>query len=89
MPSKAKGASVDEITNSNKESLSKAKLLPWVENSDAVMFSAEQVSHHPPISAFYAEHLGKKISLNAHIWTKSKFLGLSVGKREKILASCL
>jgi hypothetical protein len=61
------------------ESKSKAKLLPWVDNSDAVMFFAEQVSHHPPISAFYAEHLGKKISLNAHIWTKSKFLGLSIG----------
>ena len=60
------------------------RLLPWVENSDAVMFFAEQVSHHPPISAFYAEHLGKKISLNAHIWTKSKFLGLSIGKYRRV-----
>lgn len=42
-------------------------------------FIAEQVSHHPPVSAFYAEHPGKKISLNAHIWTKSSFLGLSIG----------
>ncbi|VDD87610.1 unnamed protein product [Enterobius vermicularis] len=42
-------------------------------------FVAEQVSHHPPVSAFYAEHPGKKISLNAHIWTKSSFLGLSIG----------
>jgi hypothetical protein len=32
----------------------------------------------PPTSAFYAEHAQKKISLNAHLWTKSKFLGLSV-----------
>uniref|UniRef100_A0A7E4V4K8 Oxysterol-binding protein n=1 Tax=Panagrellus redivivus TaxID=6233 RepID=A0A7E4V4K8_PANRE len=44
-----------------------------------VTFVAEQVSHHPPVSAFYAEHPGKRISLNAHIWTKSSFLGLSIG----------
>uniref|UniRef100_A0A1I7ZN79 Oxysterol-binding protein n=1 Tax=Steinernema glaseri TaxID=37863 RepID=A0A1I7ZN79_9BILA len=42
-------------------------------------FIAEQVSHHPPISAFYAEVPSKKISFNAHIWTKSSFLGLSIG----------
>lgn len=64
----------------NKLDETNPKLLPWVDNPDAVMFFAEQVSHHPPISAFYAEHLGKKISLNAHIWTKSKFMGLSIGK---------
>uniref|UniRef100_A0ABI7Z616 Oxysterol-binding protein n=1 Tax=Felis catus TaxID=9685 RepID=A0ABI7Z616_FELCA len=40
---------------------------------------AEQVSHHPPISAFYAERFNKKIQFNAHIWTKSKFLGMSIG----------
>ncbi|CAG0889302.1 unnamed protein product [Darwinula stevensoni] len=57
-------------------------------------FVAEQVSHHPPdsfgisfyhclaicpVSAMYAEHLEKRIAFNAHIWTKSKFLGLSIG----------
>ncbi|XP_014663478.1 PREDICTED: oxysterol-binding protein-related protein 9-like [Priapulus caudatus] len=52
--------------------------IPWV-TKDNVTFLAEQVSHHPPISAFYAEHYNKRISLNAHIWTKSKFLGLSIG----------
>ena len=31
------------------------------------------------VSAFYAENFSKQISFNAHIWTKSKFLGLSVG----------
>ena len=31
------------------------------------------------MSAFYAEHYAKRISFCAHIWTKSKFLGLSVG----------
>uniref|UniRef100_A0A8C7YMT5 Oxysterol binding protein-like 9 n=1 Tax=Oryzias sinensis TaxID=183150 RepID=A0A8C7YMT5_9TELE len=33
----------------------------------------------PPISAFYAECLNRKIQFNAHIWTKSKFLGMSIG----------
>lgn len=31
------------------------------------------------VSAFYAEHYNKKISLDGYIWTKSKFLGLSIG----------
>uniref|UniRef100_A0A8C5AFX0 Oxysterol-binding protein n=1 Tax=Gadus morhua TaxID=8049 RepID=A0A8C5AFX0_GADMO len=52
--------------------------LPWVSPNN-VSFVAEQVSHHPPISAFYAECSGKKIQFNAHIWTKSKFLGMSIG----------
>ncbi|OZC06616.1 PH domain protein [Onchocerca flexuosa] len=42
-------------------------------------FIAEQVSHHPPVSAFYAEHPGKRVSFTGHIWTKSSFLGLSIG----------
>lgn len=42
-------------------------------------FIAEQVSHHPPISAFYAEHVEKRIMCSAHIYTKSRFLGLSIG----------
>uniref|UniRef100_A0AAR2ILD2 Oxysterol-binding protein n=1 Tax=Pygocentrus nattereri TaxID=42514 RepID=A0AAR2ILD2_PYGNA len=46
---------------------------------NSVSFVAEQVSHHPPISAFYAECISKKIQFNAHIWTKSKFLGMSIG----------
>nr|KAG5711752.1 hypothetical protein BaRGS_023516 [Batillaria attramentaria] len=31
------------------------------------------------VSAFYAEHYNKKIALDGYIWTKSKFLGLSIG----------
>lgn len=31
------------------------------------------------VSAFYAEHYSKRISFAAHVWTKSKFLGLSIG----------
>uniref|UniRef100_A0A673YS55 Oxysterol-binding protein n=1 Tax=Salmo trutta TaxID=8032 RepID=A0A673YS55_SALTR len=52
--------------------------VPW-SSANSVSFVAEQVSHHPPISAFYAECLRKKIQFNAHIWTKSKFLGMSIG----------
>ncbi|RZB39496.1 oxysterol-binding protein-related protein 9 [Asbolus verrucosus] len=51
--------------------------VPWCRR-DQLSFIAEQVSHHPPISAFYAEHYNKRISFNAHVYTKSKFLGLSV-----------
>ncbi|KAI0209600.1 Oxysterol-binding protein-related protein 9 [Lamellibrachia satsuma] len=52
--------------------------LPW-STENCVSFIAEQVSHHPPISAFYAEHFKKHISIDGYVWTKSKFLGLSVG----------
>lgn len=52
--------------------------VPWC-SSNQLTFIAEQVSHHPPVSAFYAEHYDKRISFCAHIWTKSKFLGLSIG----------
>ncbi|XP_046893196.1 oxysterol-binding protein-related protein 9 isoform X3 [Hypomesus transpacificus] len=52
--------------------------VPW-SSANSVCFVAEQVSHHPPISAFYAECCSKKIQFNAHIWTKSKFLGMSIG----------
>ncbi|XP_022921236.1 oxysterol-binding protein-related protein 9 isoform X2 [Onthophagus taurus] len=51
--------------------------IPWCKRNQ-LSFVAEQVSHHPPISAFYAEHYNKKISFDAHIYTKSKFLGLSI-----------
>ncbi|XP_043502655.1 oxysterol-binding protein-related protein 9 isoform X1 [Polistes fuscatus] len=52
--------------------------VPWCKENQ-LSFIAEQVSHHPPVSAFYAEHYAKKISFSAHVWTKSKFLGLSIG----------
>ncbi|XP_077347587.1 oxysterol-binding protein-related protein 10 [Lithobates pipiens] len=44
-----------------------------------VRFVAEQVSHHPPVSCFYCECEEKKMSINTHVWTKSKFLGMSIG----------
>ncbi|KAK3877868.1 hypothetical protein Pcinc_017452 [Petrolisthes cinctipes] len=51
--------------------------IPWATNNQ-LGFVAEQVSHHPPISAFYAEQKARRISFCGHIWTKSKFLGLSI-----------
>eukprot|EP00126_Sphaerothecum_destruens_P009676 Sdes_comp20558_c1_seq4m15372 len=41
-------------------------------------FMGEQVSHHPPVSAFYFENPKRKICLNGHVLTQSKFLGTSV-----------
>ncbi|KAJ2948400.1 hypothetical protein O0L34_g7638 [Tuta absoluta] len=52
--------------------------VPWC-TPEQLSFVAEQVSHHPPISAFYAEHVNKRIQFQAYVWTKSKFLGLSIG----------
>uniref|UniRef100_A0A2I3G1Z6 Oxysterol-binding protein n=1 Tax=Nomascus leucogenys TaxID=61853 RepID=A0A2I3G1Z6_NOMLE len=64
-------------TEENTELVSEGPV-PWV-SKNSVTFVAKQVSHHPPISAFYAECFNKKIQFNAHIWTKSKFLGMSTG----------
>ncbi|XP_074104277.1 oxysterol-binding protein-related protein 9 isoform X3 [Cotesia typhae] len=74
-----------ESNNSHRNETTRASVntasdgsVPWCQN-DQLCFIAEQVSHHPPVSAFYAEHRDKKICFNAHVWTKSKFLGLSIG----------
>ncbi|XP_026088371.1 oxysterol-binding protein-related protein 10-like isoform X1 [Carassius auratus] len=48
-------------------------------DSYRVRFVAEQVSHHPPVSGFYCECAERGMCVNAHIWTKSKFMGMSVG----------
>uniref|UniRef100_A0A8C1Z9H5 Oxysterol-binding protein n=1 Tax=Cyprinus carpio TaxID=7962 RepID=A0A8C1Z9H5_CYPCA len=42
-------------------------------------FVAEQVSHHPPVSGFYCECKDRQICINTHVWTKSKFMGMSIG----------
>ncbi|XP_070564872.1 oxysterol-binding protein-related protein 11-like isoform X2 [Ptychodera flava] len=47
--------------------------------TDRVTYVAEQVSHHPPVSAFYSECPTRNICMNTWVWTKSKFLGMSVG----------
>lgn len=63
--------------NPEEKAMQGSSPLPWCQGDDLV-FVAEQVSHHPPISAFYAEHVKKRIAVNAHIYTKSSFLGMSV-----------
>uniref|UniRef100_A0A8D0G7Z7 Oxysterol-binding protein n=1 Tax=Sphenodon punctatus TaxID=8508 RepID=A0A8D0G7Z7_SPHPU len=47
--------------------------------TNSLRFVAEQVSHHPPVSCFYCECKEKKMCVNAHVWTKSKFMGMSIG----------
>ncbi|XP_032071702.1 oxysterol-binding protein-related protein 11 isoform X1 [Thamnophis elegans] len=74
-------------TNSNSSSHSASEQVPVSEESQTqeesdsytVRFVAEQVSHHPPVSGFYAECVERKMCVNAHVWTKSKFLGMSIG----------
>ena len=42
-----------------------------------VSYVAEQVSHHPPVSAFYLENQKQGYCANGYIWTKSHFTGNS------------
>ncbi|XP_008287813.1 oxysterol-binding protein-related protein 11 isoform X2 [Stegastes partitus] len=49
------------------------------QDSYQVRFVAEQVSHHPPVSGFYAECQERRMCVNTHVWTKSKFMGMSIG----------
>ncbi|XP_019910496.3 oxysterol-binding protein-related protein 10 isoform X2 [Esox lucius] len=44
-----------------------------------VRFVAEQVSHHPPVTGFYCECKERQVCANTHIWTRSKFMGMSIG----------
>ncbi|XP_071440204.1 oxysterol-binding protein-related protein 11-like isoform X2 [Hetaerina americana] len=44
-----------------------------------ITFKAEQVSHHPPVSALYVECPEKELYLTASMCTKSNFSGMSVG----------
>eukprot|EP00795_Rhopilema_esculentum_P004515 gene4515-20767_t len=67
----------DEKSNSTDDVVSDGPVA--FATKEDVSFLAEQVSHHPPISAFYAECYNKRICFNSYIWTKSKFLGLSIG----------
>ncbi|XP_045501724.1 oxysterol-binding protein-related protein 9 isoform X2 [Colias croceus] len=68
---------VEPPSNGDKQEVGDGPV-PWC-SPDQLSFVAEQVSHHPPISAFYAEHVNKRIQFEAWVWTKSKFLGLSIG----------
>eukprot|EP01114_Cavostelium_apophysatum_P008315 TRINITY_DN2071_c0_g1_i2.p1 TRINITY_DN2071_c0_g1~~TRINITY_DN2071_c0_g1_i2.p1 ORF type:complete len:1089 (+),score=358.13 TRINITY_DN2071_c0_g1_i2:115-3381(+) len=48
-------------------------------NDSKTFFVAEQVSHHPPISAFYASNRKEGYVMNGSILFRSKFLGTSAG----------
>ena len=52
---------------------------PEASDSYLLRYVAEQVSHHPPVSGFYAECPERRICVNTHVWTKSKFMGMSIG----------
>ena len=41
-------------------------------------YLGEQVSHHPPVSAFYFENKERQMFINSYVRTQSKFLGTSV-----------
>ncbi|XP_013092942.2 oxysterol-binding protein-related protein 11-like isoform X1 [Biomphalaria glabrata] len=49
------------------------------EKQQTIIYTGEQVSHHPPISAFYFGSPDGKVKMNASIYTKSKFMGMSIG----------
>ncbi|XP_027224999.1 oxysterol-binding protein-related protein 11 isoform X3 [Penaeus vannamei] len=65
----------EEIGETGNGKATDGKKSPFVN----IKYAAEQVSHHPPVSAFFFECPEKQLSINAHIWTKSKFMGMSVG----------
>lgn len=69
----------DNVQDSSESSSSDIETFSKRLPKGSLLFVAEQVSHHPPVSAFYAENQEKQISCSAHIYTKSKYLGLSVG----------
>jgi len=54
-----------------------ANPLYWME-AKHIVFVSEQVSHHPPVSACFAENRELGVRYEGHVWTKSKFHGLSV-----------
>ncbi|CAF2849010.1 unnamed protein product, partial [Rotaria sp. Silwood2] len=64
-------------SSSSNTTIAKDGPVPWA-SDDNVTFIAEQTSHHPPIASFYAECPAKRIQIDGCLWTKSKFLGLSV-----------
>jgi len=52
--------------------------VPWA-RTNQVSIMVEKVSHHPLVTGMYAECGDAGIQYDGHIWTKSKFYGLSIG----------
>ncbi|XP_055996050.1 oxysterol-binding protein-related protein 11-like isoform X2 [Ostrea edulis] len=63
----------------NESSVDGVQLSASAEEEVQLVYCAEQVSHHPPISAFYFECPEKQVYMNASIYTKSRFYGMSIG----------
>lgn len=80
VPKKSKNTSTN---NSNVDSaendVSPQQQSGGTDGETKLFYCAEQVSHHPPISAFYFECPEKQMSMNASIYTKSRFYGMSIG----------
>ncbi|XP_034034570.1 oxysterol-binding protein-related protein 11-like [Thalassophryne amazonica] len=70
---------VPKTPEASKESTQGSPEPPKLQDSYQVRFVAEQVSHHPPVSGFYAECQERRMCVNTHVWTKSKFMGMSIG----------
>ncbi|XP_068237892.1 oxysterol-binding protein-related protein 11-like isoform X3 [Palaemon carinicauda] len=70
---------LEQMTAQDTEDMSDSKSKDGKKSFVTIRYAAEQVSHHPPVSAFFFECPEKQLSINAHIWTKSKFMGMSIG----------
>ncbi|XP_066964552.1 oxysterol-binding protein-related protein 11-like isoform X10 [Macrobrachium rosenbergii] len=70
---------LEQMATQDSEDLPDSKSKDGKKSYLTIRYAAEQVSHHPPVSAFFFECPEKQLSINAHIWTKSKFMGMSIG----------
>lgn len=54
-----------------------------IENIGGTIMAAEQVSHHPPISAFFFQNPQANVLLNGHCGQKTKFTGTSLKVKQE------
>lgn len=47
----------------------------WKHENSRTFYIAEQVSHHPPVSAFYVSNRAEGFSISGSVLAKSKFYG--------------
>ncbi|KAA3680521.1 oxysterol-binding protein-related protein 9/10/11 [Paragonimus westermani] len=69
-PSKPRPVSTKSVTNVSVIASENEQLI--------ITYHAEQVSHHPPVTAFYFECPAYQMELNSSVHAKSKFQGMSV-----------
>ncbi|KAA0199967.1 Oxysterol-binding protein, partial [Fasciolopsis buskii] len=68
----------DKTTVSSNSSSPDPDMEVTLGESNLLIYCAEQVSHHPPVTAFYFDCPAYKMELNASLHAKSKFQGMSV-----------